>query len=70
MEAATNLLKLKKLTVEQTSSTIGIHLEQVIELKKQIRMMHDFAASNADEIYYDELARRINHVLARSEATQ
>ena len=38
VEAATNLLKLKKLTVEQISSTIGLPLEQVIELKKQIHI--------------------------------
>ena len=33
---ATNLLNLNKLTVEQISSTIGLPLEQVNELKKQI----------------------------------
>lgn len=36
VEAATNLLKLNKLTVEQISSTIGLSLEQVNELQKQI----------------------------------
>ena len=36
VEAATNLLKLNKLTVEQISSTIGLPLEQVNKLKKQI----------------------------------
>jgi len=36
VEAATNLLNLNKLTVEQISSTIGLPLEQVNELKKQI----------------------------------
>ena len=36
IEAATNLLKLNKLSVEQIASTIGIPLEQVLELQKQI----------------------------------
>ena len=36
VEDATNLLKLNKLTVEQISSTIGLPLEKVNELKKQL----------------------------------
>ena len=36
IEAATNLLKLNKLSVEQIASTIGIPLEQVLELQKQL----------------------------------
>ena len=36
IEATTNLLKLNKLSAEQIASTIGLPLEQVLELQKQI----------------------------------
>lgn len=36
IEDATNLLKLDALTPEQISNAIGLPLEQVLELKKQL----------------------------------
>ena len=39
LEAAENLLKLKKLTEEEIAQTIGLPLEQVLKLKEQITVM-------------------------------